>query len=226
MRTGLYTVGFVTLLVIASCTGVGRDSILRDLDYHPEEVVPETESDDVTDDLALPEDLPGPDLSNMDLCEYSFDGTLVGVSIDLSGNQCQYTLAEAAAGIKFTYRIIIETPLEELQSLPLDAGHCDETGPAGLKTLEKIHGNDQSYCVCDLGLCDSVIDKVDLVVGEYADVFEWEGTNWNGPSDTGNPKGAPFPPGEYTLVIRAEGKVGSLGSDFAVTGTMKIILTD
>jgi len=27
------------------------------------------------------------------------------------------------------------------------------------------------------------------------------GVNWTGPSDTGNPKGAPFPPGDYTLTV-------------------------
>jgi len=37
--------------------------------------------------------------------------------------------------------------------------------------------------------------------GTYARTFTWDGVNWTGPSDTGNPKGAPFPPGDYTLTV-------------------------
>ena len=44
-----------------------------------------------------------------------------------------------------------------------------------------------------------------LRAGRYEGSFEWTGRNWYGPSDTGNPMGAPFPPGTYTLEIRAEG---------------------
>ena len=39
--------------------------------------------------------------------------------------------------------------------------------------------------------------------GTYPRTFTWDGVNWRGPSDTGNPKGPPFPPGDYTLTIAA-----------------------
>ena len=61
----------------------------------------------------------------------------------------------------------------------------------------------------------------------YASEFEWDGTNWSGPSDTGNPHGAAFPPGAYELQVKA---IGSLLADagntqFEVVGNFRIQLT-
>jgi hypothetical protein len=46
---------------------------------------------------------------------------------------------------------------------------------------------------------------VDLVAGVYEASFEWDGREWFGPSDTGNPKGDPFPPGTCQVRVSASG---------------------
>ena len=197
------------------CSDAGRLPItdgLTFIDTSPEEYSPELPAD-------MEVDQPDPAI-----CEFTSDGTLKGVSIDLSGNSCVYSMKAVAAGLSLQYRIVVEQELHDVVSRPLDAGQCDEMGPSGLRTFEKIHGNGQTFCICDSGLCKPLQDGVTLVPGEYSDSFEWDGLNWNGPSDTGAPKGAAFPPGQYTLVVRAEGKYGKLQSDFAVTATMKIHL--
>jgi hypothetical protein len=50
-----------------------------------------------------------------------------------------------------------------------------------------------------------VDDAVRLAAGRYAGTFEWTGKNWQGPSDTRNPMGEPFPPGRYSFEVRAGG---------------------
>jgi hypothetical protein len=211
-------VALATTVVVAhlACSDVGRHLITDDLIF-----LDNSEADASSTDLLLDSKTKDTDPS---LCEFSGDGTLKGVSFDLSGNDCVFTLDEIAAGISLHYRIVVEEELHNVVSRPLDAGQCDELGPAGLRTFEKIHGNDQTYCICDSGLCGGPQESVDLVPGDYSDSFDWDGRNWNGPSDTGNPMGAPFPPGEYVLVVRSEGTHGTLQSDFAVTATMKIHL--
>jgi hypothetical protein len=197
-----------------SCSDTGRLPFAHDLRF--------------TDDMGSADSTPTVDVTSPDvdpaMCKFDSDGTLKGVSIDLSGNGCVYSLAQAAQGITFHYRVQVEQELTEVISRPMDAGQCDEAGPSGLRTFEKIFGNDQTYCVCDAGLCKLPTEGITLVPGDYPDAFTWHGRNWNGPSDTGNPEGQPFPTGEYTLVVRAEGNHGPLKSDFAVTATMKVIL--
>ena len=127
------------------------------------------------------------------------------VSFDLSGNPETITLAQAEAGVEFKYEIVIEKDLPGIMSMPMDAGGCGQPHSSGLRLLEKIGGNDQLYCLCDTGLCPPVMDTADLLPGRYAGTFEWTGKNWQGPSDTVNPLGEPFPPGTYTFEISAKG---------------------
>jgi hypothetical protein len=131
--------------------------------------------------------------------------TLPGVSFDLSGNPPVVTLAQAAAGVTFTYRTVIEADILGTVARPLDAGRCGRPGPSGLAPLETILGDPERYCLCDVGLCLPSEGKVDLVRGAFEGRFTWRGRSWLGPSDTMNPEGDPFPPGRYVIEIRAEG---------------------
>lgn len=212
-------VGLAATLLLTqwACNGSGREPMVDHLSFADELSESDVSADqhsDITTEATDPA-----------ICEFASDGTLKGVAIDLSGNECVYSLAEVAAGITFHYRILVEEELHDVASRPLDAGQCDEIGPSGLRTLEKIHGGSQTWCICDSGWCAAPQDGVTLFPGEYADSFDWDGLNWNGPSDTGDPPGDPFPVGQYNLVVRAEGKYGKLQSDFAVTATMQIHLT-
>jgi hypothetical protein len=68
--------------------------------------------------------------------------------------------------------------------------------------------------------------------GEYNHSFEWNGRNWRGPSDTGQPKGDYFPAGIYTLTIRAKGYSDVEGADagsgdpFEASTTLRVLLRD
>jgi hypothetical protein len=64
-----------------------------------------------------------------------------------------------------------------------------------------------------------------LNVGVYAKSFNWDGVNWSGPSDTNNPKGMPFPAGDYELVIQALGSTNQgTETPFSVEASLVIRL--
>ncbi|NOZ00800.1 MAG: hypothetical protein GXP54_02795 [Deltaproteobacteria bacterium] len=160
-------------------------------------------------------------------CVTGADSNLPGVSIRFAADRCSWTLAEAAAGIEIPYSVVVDDDFQDVFPMPQDAGQCGQPGTSGLILFEKLAGGDQSYCICDTGLCMGPDNKpVTLKKGEYAGVFQWDGVNWAGPSDTGNPKGQPFPPGTYTLTVSAVGSTDNPeGPAFKVEGTLEIQLT-
>ena len=88
---------------------------------------------------------------------------------------------------------------------------CVEPGPSGLYLLERVSGNGQSYCLCDNGFCASPpSNPTTLRAGTYPAVFRWDGMNWYGPSDTGNPEGPAFPAGTYVLELSARGNYAGI----------------
>ena len=52
--------------------------------------------------------------------------------------------------------------------------------------------------------------------------FPWDGRNWYGPSDTGNPKGPAFPAGSYVLELSAQGT--HAGAGFEVQDSLPLTL--
>jgi hypothetical protein len=132
-------------------------------------------------------------------------GELPGVRLDLTEIPASLTLAEAAAGVTFRYAVVVEAGVPGVASLPLDAGQCDAPGPSGLRLLERLSGEGQTFCLCDVGRCFPQVEPLDLLPGRHAEALEWTGRNWFGPSDTGNAMGDPFPPGRYIFEVRAEG---------------------
>jgi hypothetical protein len=135
--------------------------------------------------------------------------------------RCIWTLEEAAEGIEIPYAVAIE---ERHEVTPTSQNGCDEPGESGLAPFPRIEGNDQNYCLCDVGLCPNDPQTVDLVEGVTQFTLQWDGNNWNGPSDTGNPEGEPFPPGEYTVEVSAVGMEGD--TPYEVVGTLNITLVD
>ena len=155
-------------------------------------------------------------------CAPTSRSTLPGVAIAVGG-PCRFTLAQARAGLRFPYEVRIEQDVDGVAPTPQGSGGCGEPGDSGLIVFGRIDGGGQSYCLCDTGLCpdrERVPGK--LPRGRYAGTFEWDGMSWNGPSDTGQPKGAPFPPGTYTLTLSAVGGYGT--GNFEVVGTYQITL--
>jgi hypothetical protein len=147
---------------------------------------------------------------------------LDGVCLVFTPQQDSFTLAEAAAGIEFAYALVVVADVADVSTEPLAT--CTPPGAGGLFIGEMVGGDGQAYCECDNGLCNpSDIDPFVLKAGVYPATFPWDGVNWNGPSDTNNPKGPPFPPGDYTVKVRAIGQ--HAGVDYEVTGELPITLT-
>jgi hypothetical protein len=161
-------------------------------------------------------------------CTMGGTSTLPGVSIVFDSQPCTFTLAQAAAGVHIGYQVVVGMSGDSVVPKPQDAGGCGAPGPSGLIVFESLAGGGQHYCLCDVGLCPTPsTTPVPLVPGMYPGSFAWDGKNWGGPSDTGNPEGAPFPPGQYTLTVSAVGDLvlPDPAAPFQVTGTFSIDLT-
>jgi hypothetical protein len=129
------------------------------------------------------------------------------VSIQFPREEFVFTLAEVAKGVRFEYRIVVRRDLDGVIPKAQDTGGAAGPGTSGLYPFEKISGNGQSYSLRDLGL--GWDDDRPRLIGQGTHVlsFDWDGKNWGGPSDTDNPRGPPFPAGEYILDVRLAGQV-------------------
>jgi hypothetical protein len=154
-------------------------------------------------------------------CNGPSSSTLAGVHIELLDGRCSFTAAEAAAGIVVTYTLVIAADVPHVHPMPQDAGGCTRPSPAsGLIVDFAIDGGGQTYCVCDVGPCPRPVNDVTANAGAYTGDIHWDGRNWSGPSDTATPEGARFPPGTYTLHVRATGTRDTSAGDavpFAVS---------
>lgn len=128
------------------------------------------------------------------------------VKIEFPKNGYRYTLAQAAKGIKIEYKIVVEQDLNDVIPLPQGPSFAEPPGPSGLHPRERVSGDGQVYCLMDFGLAPPPKECVKtLQKGTYSHSFEWDGRNWGGPSDTGNPKGKPFPAGTYDMIVILHG---------------------
>jgi hypothetical protein len=174
-------------------------------------------------------------------CKALVESTLPGVTIVFAAStKCVYTLAEAKAGITFDYELVIEDDVPDY--VPQKYEYPEDV-LAGLDVTGTVVGGTQRYCLCDLGLphwgCpemdggfgyQTTCDPITLKKGRYAGSFTWQGENWTGPSDTLNPKGPQFPPGDYQLVVKTlpgsiEMPEGGAPPTIQVTATLPIRLT-
>ena len=159
-------------------------------------------------------------------CETSSTSTLPGASIEFISNDCTFTLAEAAAGIQIDYRVVVTNDIPNVHPTPQNTP-CEGPGPSLLYVFENLGGDGQNYCLCDLGLCQGPgPDPVTIPQGTYPASFSWDGKNWTGPSDFGNPKGAAFPLGDYTLTVSSKGDWTEAGVNkpYEVVGTAVVHL--
>lgn len=164
-------------------------------------------------------------------CEPAVSSDLPGVTLEVDSTDCTFTLAEAAAGIVIDYRLEIEDTLEGVATAEYGSANCVvEVPEEGLLVSEILEGNGQHYCVCDVGLCPpwELVPRT-LPAGSFPLTFDWDGRNWNGPSDYGEPKGDPFPAGVYTLELRGIGEYDEPGSGtraFEIMTTVDITLVE
>jgi hypothetical protein len=167
----------------------------------------------------------GADQDATGACTITSKSQLPGVSIVFPPTApCTFTLGQAASGISIPYDIVVSQDVVGVVPKPQDAGGCGRPGNSGLIVLEDLRGGPDDYCLCDLGLCAPPSSMpVTLHAGTYPNAFTWTGHQWNGPSDTGNPKGPLFPPGDFVLTVTATGT--KEGGTFTIEATLTIHLT-
>jgi hypothetical protein len=139
----------------------------------------------------------------------------------------EFTTAEAAKGIKIGYHLVVSEDVPKLTPLPHGPSHATPPGPSGLYPLERIAGNGQVYCLQDFGLGAPPKGVARTVKrGKYLHAFTWDGRNWLGPSDTGQAKGKPFPPGTYTLTVTLHGfhETAAGKKAYTISGSTKLVL--
>lgn len=150
---------------------------------------------------------------------------IVKIEFPKDGYTC--TLAEAAKGIKLQYKIIVAQDYAGVIALPSEPSFQEPPGPSGLHPRERISGKGQLYCLLDFGrgAPPQEVAKT-LKKGSYLHSFDWDGRNWNGPSDFNNPKGKPFPAGTYVVTVALHGKLvsGKDNTPYQITHTTKLVL--
>jgi hypothetical protein len=189
----------------------------------PAEATPDATVDGAADarDSAVEADAPVPPINDPS-CVLEETSTLPHVRFVMRSSQCTFTLEEAASGIAIAYDLVVDEDVPGfvtgLYPYPPDA--------ARLQITAQLKGGDQSYCYCDRGLPYPLCPDADggvyhpgpnadggnwleqpcepftIPAGIYHQTFTWSGRNWSGPSDTADPMGNAFPPGEYELEIR------------------------
>jgi hypothetical protein len=200
---------FLPLLVLTACGASTGSQLFTD--------VP-------TPDAAVAADAT-PDATPDPTCLVDAKTTLPGVYIRFAPQTCTFTLAQAKAGISIAYDVVVDADLAGVVpgGQPWQAG----AGASGLLTFELLSGSGQRYCLCDLGLGPALPTvPITLKQGTYPMAFTWDGHDWEGPSDTGNPKGPLFPVGTYRLDVTATGTVTDPSGTrvFDVSGAFRVTL--
>jgi hypothetical protein len=157
-------------------------------------------------------------------CSGPSTSTLDGVSLVFPPARCRFSQAEVAAGIEIPYEVVVARDLTGIQPLATDEGSCGQPGPSGLIVSFAVTGVGQNYCLCDLGLCGRPMTTTSPRTGRYPATIAWDGTNWRGPSDVPSPKGPPFPPDTYDVIVTAKGTRGE-GEGFEVKATRTVTIT-
>ena len=152
------------------------------------------------------------------------------VSIEFPKGGYSFTLKEAAKGIKLPYEFVVAANVKGVIPLAFGPSQSEPPGKSGLHPREEIRGGDQYYCLCDYGLAPPPDESREvaktLKMGSYEQTIEWDGRNWMGPSDTGMPKGDPFPAGTYEVKVTIHGKLLTERGKvpYQITGKTKLVL--
>lgn len=138
-------------------------------------------------------------------------GDVPGVTISIRSDACVYARGTAAA---FHYEVTASATTPAI-TIPDSGGGCGDceghtTDPASFVRWSiggtSAGGESQDYCICDVGCCaPTQTATIQLDALESAATIDWQGREWSGPSDTGNPMGELFLPGRYDVVVTFEG---------------------
>lgn len=138
-------------------------------------------------------------------------GTIPGVTLAIRSSSCVYKRGTPAT---FTYEVTTTANTPAI-TVPDSGGGCSScrghttdpiTFTGWIINGTSAGGENQQYCLCDVGCCAPTQEKtVQVVATTSAKTIEWSGKTWSGPSDTGNPMGEFFLPGRYSVHISFTG---------------------
>lgn len=149
------------------------------------------------------------------------------IRIEFDQPSYTFSLSQAAKGVTIGYRVKV---LRELDGMvPRSQLSAPRLGRTGLLPFAWISGNDQLYRVWDFGLGGAPRgEPVTIPAATRRYQLQWDGRNWQGPSDYGAEKGPPFPPGRYTITVRILGQRHTADGKepYEVRKTAPLILTE
>jgi hypothetical protein len=138
-------------------------------------------------------------------------GSVPGVTLAIRSADCVY---QAGQDARFVYEITTDATVPAID-VPASIG-CGSCQPATTDPRSWVgwviqgassDGADQTFCLCDVGCCaPEAARTIKPATGTVSDVIDWSGRNWHGPSDTGMPQGAVFPPGIYQVKVTFAGR--------------------
>lgn len=102
----------------------------------------------------------------------------------------------------------------EVGAAPPSTLHVPASAPCGCgSNISYFAGADAIlYCICDEGCCapqpSYEVTPVPSTTTTWS--FDWPGRQWMGPSDTNEPYGPPFPPGDYFATVTYTYDEGSI----------------
>ena len=145
------------------------------------------------------------------------------VSIEIPKAEYRWSQAEVAKGVRFDYVVRMAQDLPEVVSSDPEGG-----GDVGLNPVAHVFGKGQRYHPYDHGHPGPPqFEGGPVKKGVTERHLDWDGRNWDGPSDTQQPKGPAFPPGEYTFRVEIAGYVdlGQGRRPFAIQKDAKVVIT-
>ena len=153
-----------------------------------------------TQGSASPDD---PQVATSSACSVS-QTDVTGVTVTLSSDTCIFHVGEAAT---FHYAVTV-APSAKPVSFPASPGSGGPSPTTGQLAnlvdwrITPDGSQNPTYCAdCDTGLGPNTpATTVTLQQGTYDGDVDWPGRLWGGQSDTNNPLGPAFVPGNYDVV--------------------------
>jgi hypothetical protein len=161
------------------------------------------------------------------VCVGITESTLAPVTFVFDRQSCEYSAADAAAGFSIGYSVHIESDVMAVMPRPPEFCRCEAPGPSGLVVHAELVSDDRShrYYQCENGCAGGLAPQRTLVTGDYSNQVRLEARDYQGAGPpTGS--GAPFPPGDYDVVLSSEGVIGT-GTDavgLAIIGRYQLSL--
>jgi hypothetical protein len=128
------------------------------------------------------------------------DPALPGVRLRVEGDRCRVRTGREH---EFRYTLVVDQAITYTAFATPSCGKCGGYSDDPLSLVDySIGGGDTWYCLCDVGCCPptSAVTQT-LQTGTFEGVIVWPGRAWNGPSDTAQPLGPPFAPGDYNVSV-------------------------